>query len=461
MGLLIRRSWSRQSDPTTWDRPVNQASKWLAARSGAFRILSEGGSVTVTNGSVRQFLLSVFVGDGGSVNLGGTSGNNTIRISRSGTTVSVTVQTNGGTSSTKTFTTSAPYWSNVYIKCSASGLLSNQVTITAMIDFNQIQEMVATGAIFGDQFTTNNKVLTCDALSGWAWFAEANPGFFGWGASTTIPHDDIKYREAFINNGTWDIASPGDNWSRPEGLKFVRGWVYQGGGGRGGSGGSGRSGGDGGDGGDGYGPVSSGKAGDGGDGGKGGNGTGGGDGGYGGNGGSPGGSGDSGGTGATGKPGGTGTTANQAMGSKGIGGSGGSGGAGGSAGSGGSGGAGGPGKYIAINVIRESETVSGGQAGTAGTAGTATGMSGTKGANGAGGTNASKNGKNGSPGGNASGGGTNGRNGGDGSHCNFGGANSSDGTAYSNGTTTFGATTFQHNRGMGSTDGGVVLYYQW
>lgn len=463
MGFLLRRSWSRQNNPELWDRPVNQASKWLAGQAGTSRLLQEGGAYAVTNGHERRFLLSVWVGDGGTVNLGGTSGNGTIQISRTGTTVSVTCRSNGGTSGTKTFTTSAPFWSNVYVKGVISGLASNQITVTAMVDFSQTQELIATGALFGDGLTTDGKTVTCNSLAGWSWFAEADPGFFGWGSSSTIPVDDTKFREAFINNATWDLLSPGTSWTRPDGLRYARAWVIQGGGGRGGNGAAGLSGGTGGRGGKGYTGAAGNLAnhGDGGRGGWGGYGTAGGDGGQGGNNGSAGSSGSSGSSGRSNGVVGGGATTN-------AGGTGGAGGSGGQ-GSGGAGGQGGRGLVEVAIILRASDTVTGGTAGTVGAAGAAAGGSnGATGAVGTAGTAASKDGGPGGAGGDATGsGGGNGGVGGYGGHTSFSGVSSGTGGNVSAASIQFGATSFTHGLGaggVGSTPaqaGGVVLYYQW
>lgn len=170
MSNLVRRNWNNRggADPALWEKPVNQASKWLAARSGSSRILQAGGTATVTNNDSRKFLLSVFVGDGGTVDLGGTSGNNTVQISRTGSTITVTCRSNGGKAGTQTFTTStgADRWASIYLKCTASGVLSDQVTVTAMCDFSETKTLIATSAFFGDTFTTNNKVLALNSLSG-------------------------------------------------------------------------------------------------------------------------------------------------------------------------------------------------------------------------------------------------------------------------------------------------------
>ncbi|MGB3301766.1 MAG: collagen-like protein [Gordonia sp. (in: high G+C Gram-positive bacteria)] len=242
MGFLIRRSWNNRGgvDPTPWEKPVNQASKWLVAKSGTNRIEGEGGSVVVQNNESRKFLLSVFVGDGGTVNLGGTSGANTIQISRTGSSVTVSAQANSGGKATNTVTTEMPSdtWCNIYLKASVSGGLSNQITITAMVDFVTTIGLMSTGDVFGNKLNTGGKTLTCNSLAGWAWFGSTTGGFFGWGATSTVPISDAKYREAVLSNATWDIDSntTSHTWNRPTGVRYLRAWLIQGGGGTGTSG---------------------------------------------------------------------------------------------------------------------------------------------------------------------------------------------------------------------------------
>ncbi|AKJ71819.1 hypothetical protein TIN4_22 [Tsukamurella phage TIN4] len=239
MGIHLRRNWSNRSgaDPSTWELPVNQASKWLVPKSGDQRILGEGGSMALVNDNQRAFVISVFVGDGGSVTVGGTSGQNTIQISRTGNTISVTARPNSGSATTKTATTDMPLerWANVYLKCRATGLISNQVTVTYQVDFKTGVELIATGDLFGNSFPLGGKTLLCNSLSGWAWFAKADNGLWGWGAATKVPIDDAKYREAVLNNATWDLdnAVGTRTYNRPAGLKFSRQWLIQGGGGDG------------------------------------------------------------------------------------------------------------------------------------------------------------------------------------------------------------------------------------
>ncbi|WLP90269.1 hypothetical protein [Gordonia sp. NB41Y] len=463
MGYLLRRSWATQTDPSSWEKPVNQASKWLVAQSGTQRIAAEGGSATLASSDSRNFALSVWVGDGGVATVNGASGSNSMQISRSGSTVSVTIRPNTSSAATKTFTTTMPSdrWANVYIQ--AEPYLVIQVKLTAMVDFGSRETVVQTSWIAGDHFAANGKTLACNSLSGWAWFGSVTGGFFGWGATSTVPIDDAKYREAQINNATWDLLSPGTSWTRPDGLRYARAWVIQGGGGRGGNGAAGRSGGTGGRGGNGYTGAAGNLAnhGDGGRGGWGGYGTAGGDGGQGGNNGSAGSAGSSGSSGRSNGVVGGGATTN-------AGGTGGAGGSGGQ-GSGGAGGQGGRGLVEVAIILRASDTVTGGTAGTVGAAGAAAGGSdGATGAVGTAGTAASKDGGPGGAGGDATGsGGGNGGVGGYGGHTSFSGVSSGTGGNVSAASIQFGATSFTHGLGaggVGSTPaqaGGVVLYYQW
>lgn len=249
MGNLLRRSWSNpnEGDSTPWELPVNQASKWLVARSGnsGQRIQQEGGSVSLTNSSSRDWLLSVFVGDGGSVTLGGPSGANTIQITRTGSAVTVTAQANSGSSKSATRSTTMPLerWANVYLKCRTSGGLNNQVTVSFQLDFDSGAELMATGDFFGNSFATNGKTLSCNSLSGYAWFAGMGGSWWtGW--TSTIPISDTRYREAVLNNATWDVdRTPGTRmWYRPSGVRYCRVWAIQGGGGDGTNGSNGSTG---------------------------------------------------------------------------------------------------------------------------------------------------------------------------------------------------------------------------
>lgn len=437
MSNLVRRSWNNRggADPALWEKPVNQASKWLAAKSGAQRILSQGGTASLTNNESRIFLLNVWVGDGGAADVGGTSGNNTIRITRTGNTVSVTCQLNSGATSTKMFTTSvgADRWSNVYLKATQSGLFQNQITITAMVDFNTTQTVHSAVSSY---LTTNGKTLTCNSLSGWAWFGSLNGGFFGWGATSTIPITDVKYREAFINNATWDLdTNTGQhNWSRPPDLRTMRAWIIQGSGGYGGPGGDGGPGAKGNDGSSSQ-PDScswgdpGGSGGDGGDGGKGGN------------------NGSNGSSGRAGSPGSTGSSPSYRYGEYGddpnkiTSCSGGSGGQGGSGGGGGAGGT--PGRGVMKQVTFTQDLVPC--------------KVGAKGTNGTPGSNGSSGSGNGGDGGD----GTDGAPGGNGIHTVFGSETTAGSTIVSTPTIKFGATEFEHGCGGPGQDGGVVMYLMW
>ena len=417
MGFLLRRSWNNRGGypPGQWEKPVNQASKWLIARSGSQRLQAAGGSFTISNSETRKFVWSVFVGDGGSCNLGGTSGANTVQISRTGSTITITAQPNSGSATTKTATTDMPAdrWTNVYVECVVSGALSNQVTLTAKIDFVTAVSMFATGDIFGNSFPTNGKTVTFDALSGWSWFADAKVGFFGWGASSTIPISDDKYREAVLNNATWDLDTDTSlhTWYWPQDARYVRAWLIQGGGGKGGKGGKGA---DGMNGSSGSGDPKRGCT----------RGTAGGSGGRGGRGGNE---------GSNGYPGG--------LGSQPTGYSAGSGdndckrGVGGDGGSGGSGGAGGAGVMVQVTIPMQSSMQL--QAGAAGTPGSGGGPFGGDGGDG-----------------------------GDGLHTTLAGMSTEVALPYSNGrrpdSIAFGKTTFDMGpMGAGSCDGGAVFYVQW
>lgn len=461
MGFLLRRSWNNRggADPYPWEKPVNQASKWLVHLSGSQRIEGEGGSFAISNSESRKFVLSVFVGDGGVVELGGSSGANTVQVSRTGQTVSVTARPNSGSAASTSFTTEMPVdrWAHVYVKCEVRGTLNNNVKVTAFCDFVQSDEFITTTDVLGNSFPTNGKTLTCNALSGWCWFADANRGFFGWGASSTIPISDAKYREAVLSNATWDVANPGEDWERPVDVRYLRFWVYQGGGGSGGKGGDGKDGGDGGKGGKGGNNTDGGTGARGGAGGRGGSGSNGGAGGKGGNNGADGSPGGAGGGGNFGAAGVTPTPGNS------TGGAGGNGGAGGAGGSGGSGGAGGPGKVIHGVSTQTEGNVSGGSKGSSGSNGYPGGFAGSTGTTGTAGTNGMNPtvGGIGGTGGDGTGGGGPGVNGGDGAHCTFFGITSADSSDFSTGSTKFGATTFTHGLGLSDTDGGVVFYYQW
>lgn len=426
MGFLLRRSWNNRggADPAAWEKPVNQASKWLVAKSGSQRIDGEGGSFSISNSESRRFVLSVFVGNGGTCHLGGSSGSNTIQISRTGQEITVTAQPNSGSAVTRTAVTEMPpdMWTNVYVQCVVSGALSNQVTVSFSVDFLSYQQMIATGDLFGNSFPTNGKTLACNSLAGWCWFADARRGFFGWGASTTIPITDAKYREAVLNNATWDVDTNTTlhTWYMPDGARYMRAWLIQGGGGSGGDGADGSPGS----------PGQSGSSGVNGQGCTAGtsgtNGTGGGSGGRGGNEGSAGSAGSPGGLGG---PGGSPTSSSTPN----LDGPGftytctpGSGGSAGAAGSGGKGGAGGRGVIMQMTTTQREMPL----------------RAGAKGARG----------------------GTGGR-GGDGLHTLFGDISTIMAMPYSTGRSpaslSFGKTTFEHGVGGSDQNGGVVFYIQW
>lgn len=415
MGHLLRRSWSNRggSDPSQWELPVNQASKWLIARSGSQRREGAGGSFTISNNESRKFVFSVFVGDGGTANIGGTSGKNTLQISRTGQTITVKVQPDSGSAVTRTNTTEMPpeRWTNVYLQCVSSGVLNNQITMTYQVDFNTGTQILATGDFLGNLFATNGKTATFNELAGWAWFADKKNGFFGWGSSSTIPIEDSKYREAVTNNATWDVDN-GDvehTWALPDGVRFMRAWLFQAGGGSGGDGADGRDGADGSNypqpNGCGYGSWGE-------------------DGGTGGYGGNDGEAGESGGKGSPGsspsvqyESGEMGTQVPVSC----------SGGAGGKGGTGGAGGKGGRGVMIQLVTTQKTVVMKAGTKGKVGSYG--------------------------------------GGRGGDGGHSYFGDINTVAAMPYSNGRSpdklTYGKTTFTHMVGGSDQNGGVVFYYQW
>lgn len=409
MSNLVRRSWSNRggSDPSTWELPVNQASKWLVGKSGSFRIQSEGGSVALTNNDSKTWLLSVFIGDGGSVTVGGASGANTIQISRAGNTLTIRVQANSGSAVTHTATTEMPpeRWANVYLRCVASGFLNSQVTVTRLIDF--IGNPVTMINSSGGSFVTNNKTLVCNSLSGWAWFGSTTGGFWGFGGTSSVPITDVKYREAVINNATWDldVNTSLHTYTRPPGLRYARAWMIQAGGGNGGDGASG----------------STGNCSDGGSGSPGG---------PGGNDGSP---------GSPGSSGGSGGKKYEPVGQHQVCEPDSQGGQycywvtdydwvcyDGAGGSGGSGGAGGRGVVVMLSIMQESFQIQCGMAGTRGSTG---------------------------------------RRGSDGGHTTAMGVSTASGLPYSTGrsvpTIKFGITEFTHGLGAAETQGGVVFYYQW
>lgn len=448
MSNLLRPSINTRggADPSLWEKPVNQASKWLCARSGkdaSYQRLGEGGTLTIAsnNDGDRSYALSFFIGDGGSVYLRATSGNNTFQITRTGSSITVTCRTNGGTTGTKSFTTSTPSdrWSNIYIRASKTEILGNQITVTAMCDFQTTQTLVATGAFLGDQLNVNNTTVTFNSLSGWGWFGGVTGGIFGMWGQSDVPITDVKYREAFINNATWDLDNNTSlhNWVRPPDLKTMRAWIIQAGGGPGGPGGDG---GDGGDGrqGDNVQPrgCTSGSGGaSGGPGGKGG---------PGGQNGSPGRNGSAGSSGGFGgmasfSPN-TGNPEDYTSCSPGSAGSGGSG------GSGGAGGLGGRGRMKQVAFTQATVPC---QAGVRGS----TGVAGTRGSDGSdAGTFSSP--SSGGPGG---GGGP----GGPGGATYFGNESTADATDLSTPTIKFGATEFEHGCGGPGQNGGVVLYLIW
>ncbi|AKJ71712.1 hypothetical protein TIN2_22 [Tsukamurella phage TIN2] len=450
MSNLLRPSINTRggADPALWEKPVNQASKWLCARSGStpsgkppMRLLQEGGSITVENNSSQEFLISVFLGDGGSANLGGASGNSTVQISRAGSTITVKCQAQKGTNGTQTFTTSvgADRWSNIYLKCNKYGAFSDQVRVTAMCDFNETKQLIATGSFLGETFVTNGKTFTANSLSGWAWIASTTGGFWGMFGQSSVPITDVKYREAFINNATWDldINTSQHDWQRPADLKTMRAWIIQAGGGPGGPGGNG---GDGGDGrqGDNVQPrgCTSGSSGaSGGPGGKGG---------PGGQNGSPGQNGSAGSSGGFGgmasfSPN-TGNPEDYTSCSPGSAGSG---------GSGGSGGAGGLGGRGRVKQVAFTQAVVPCRVGVRGS----TGAPGTRGTDGSdAGTFSSP--SSGGPGGDGSPGGPGGA-------TYFGNEDTIDATDISTPTIKFGATEFEHGCGGPGQDGGVVLYLIW
>lgn len=401
MGFLLRRSWNNRggADPAQWEKPVNQASKWLVAKSGSQRIEGEGGSFSISNSESRKFVLSVFVGDGGTCQLGGASGANTIQISRVGQTITVTIQPNSGGATTRTATTEMPpdMWTNVYVQCVVSGLLSNQVTVSFQVDFLSGQEMIATGDILGNSFPTNGKTLTCNSLAGWCWFADARRGFFGWGSSSTIPITDAKYREAVLNNATWDVDTNTTlhTWYMPSGARYMRAWLIQGGGGSGGDGKDGSPGKDGGN----YPNCSGGTSG-----------TGGGSGGDGGN---------EGGRGGGGSPGGSGYPST-GFGEDCVGGM------GGAAGAGGKGGAGGRGVIMQMTTTQKEMPLRAGAKGARG----GTGRDGGDGLHTLFGDLSTI-------------------------------MAMPYSTGRSPATLTFGKTTFEHGVGGSDQDGGVVFYIQW
>lgn len=426
MGFLLRRSWNNRGgvDPTPWEKPVNQASKWLVTKSGSQRIEGAGGTFTISNSESRKFVLSVFVGDGGTCTLGGGSGANTAQISRSGSTITVTVRPNSGSAVTRTATTDMPpgMWTNVYLECDASGLLSNQVTVRFQVDFLSGVEILATGDLFGNSFPTNGKSVVCNSLAGWCWFADARRGFFGWGSASTIPISDAKYREAVLNNATWDVDgnTSSHTWYRPEGVRYMRAWLIQGGGGKGGDGADGspgKSGSDGSSGFNGQGCTA---------GSNGTSGTAGSSGGRGGN------EGAAGTPGSPGEMGGFGSSATSSSTIDPLTGqttytcSPGRGGSAGAGGSGGKGGAGGRGVMIQMTTTQKEMALRAGARGSKGGTG---------------------------------------RNGGNGLHTTFGGVSTASALPYSNGrspaTLTFGKTTFEHGLGGSDQDGGVVFYLQW
>lgn len=127
-------------------------------------------------------------------------------------------------------------WANVHVRCIMSGALLNQVTVTAKVDFSDTQQLFASNDFFGNSLNTNGKVMAVNNLAGWAWFGSNS--FWGGGVDNTIPLNDELYEAAVLSNGTFDIDVDTNThtWTRPEGVRYTRIWLIQGGGGKGGKG---------------------------------------------------------------------------------------------------------------------------------------------------------------------------------------------------------------------------------
>lgn len=242
MGFLLRRSWSAQpGSPDDWEKPVNQASKWLVARSGTQQLNQIGGTFTASNDDDRAFILSGWIGDGGKVVMGTEGAARSVVVTRSGTSVTFVCRTSDNTAKTTVLTTAAltDMWTPFHVNGKKRGLVGINQSISVRVDFTTPTTM-DWSAFFGEHLKTDGLAVVADSTSGWVWFGKYWK--LWWWGNDDSDIDLTRYIEAADNNACWDAVQTNGTWTRPIGVRYTRAWVIGGGGGPGGNGGQGGNG---------------------------------------------------------------------------------------------------------------------------------------------------------------------------------------------------------------------------